>query len=150
MNRLAAMQLWPAFCTRASTPTLAAFSRSALGITMNGSDPPSSSTTFLMLRPAASPMLRPAPSLPVSVAAAMRGSSSSLLARLPSMSKVWKAPSGNPAARKTSSMASAHCGTLEACFSTAAFPATSPGAAKRKTCQSGKFHGITASTTPSG
>jgi hypothetical protein len=25
-----------------------------------------------------------------------------------------------------------------------------PGAAKRNTCQNGKFHGITASTTPSG
>jgi len=26
----------------------------------------------------------------------------------------------------------------------------SPGAANRKTCQNGKFHGITARTTPSG
>jgi hypothetical protein len=30
------------------------------------------------------------------------------------------------------------------------FPAASAGAAKRTTCQNGKFHGITASTTPNG
>ncbi len=41
-------------------------------------------------------------------------------------------------------------GTFEACLSTAALPATSAGAAKRKTCQNGKFQGITASTTPIG
>ena len=63
---------------------------------------------------------------------------------------VRKRFSGKPARRKTSSIASAQPGTLEACFSTAALPAISPGAAKRKTCQNGKFHGITASTTPSG
>ena len=45
-------------------------------------------------------------------------------------------------------MASAHCGTLEACFSSPTLPAMSAGAAKRKTCQNGKFHGITASTGP--
>ena len=47
-------------------------------------------------------------------------------------------------------MASAHCGTLEACLSSPTLPAISAGAAKRKTCQNGKFHGIIASTTPSG
>jgi hypothetical protein len=47
-------------------------------------------------------------------------------------------------------MASAQRGTLEACFSTPTLPAIRAGAAKRKTCQKGKFHGITASTGPSG
>ena len=47
-------------------------------------------------------------------------------------------------------MASAHCGTLEACFSSPTLPAISAGAAKRNTCQNGKFHGITASTGPIG
>ena len=47
-------------------------------------------------------------------------------------------------------MASAHCGTLEACLSRPTLPAMSAGAAKRKTCQKGKFQGITASTAPSG
>ena len=36
--------------------------------------------------------------------------------------------------------------TLEACFSRPTLPAISAGAAKRNTCQSGKFQGITAST----
>ena len=40
--------------------------------------------------------------------------------------------------------------TFEACLRTPAFPAMSAGAAKRKTCQNGKFHGMTASTTPRG
>ena len=52
--------------------------------------------------------------------------------------------------RKASSIASEHCGTLEACLSTAVLPAMSAGAAKRNTCQKGKFQGIIASTTPSG
>jgi hypothetical protein len=47
-------------------------------------------------------------------------------------------------------MASAEPGTLLACFSTQPLPAIKVGAAKRKTCQKGKFQGITASTTPSG
>ncbi len=47
-------------------------------------------------------------------------------------------------------MASAHCGTLDACLRTATLPAMSAGAANRNTCQNGKFHGITASTTPNG
>ena len=36
------------------------------------------------------------------------------------------------------------------CLSSAALPAINAGAANRNTCQSGKFHGITASTTPTG
>ena len=47
-------------------------------------------------------------------------------------------------------MASAQPSTFEACLRTPPLPAISAGAAKRKTCQNGKFHGITASTTPSG
>ena len=35
-------------------------------------------------------------------------------------------------------------------MSSPTLPATSAGAAKRMTCQNGKFHGMTASTTPSG
>ena len=47
-------------------------------------------------------------------------------------------------------MASADCGTFEACFRMPTLPAMRVGAAKRSTCQNGKFHGITASTQPSG
>ena len=75
MKRLAAMQLWPLFWTRAHTPISTARSRSAEGMTMNGSAPPSSSTVFLMALPAIAATERPAPSLPVKVAAATRSSS---------------------------------------------------------------------------
>ncbi len=55
----------------------------------------------------------------------------------PGIRSDWKTPFGNPASLKTSSMASAHCGTFEACFNSAVLPAVSAGAAKRKTCQKG-------------
>ena len=52
--------------------------------------------------------------------------------------------------RTSASIARAHCGTFEACFSNPTLPAIKAGAAKRKTCQKGKFHGITARIAPSG
>ena len=75
MKRLAAMQDWPLLMTRALTAVATASSRLALGMTMKGSLPPSSRTTFLMRLAAATPTSMPAPSLPVRVAAATRGSS---------------------------------------------------------------------------
>ena len=95
-------------------------------------------------------MREPVSELPVSVTARMRGSAMTGSIAEPATSTVRSRPSGKPASRTTSSIASAHCGTFEACFSTAALPAMSAGAAKRMTCQNGKFHGITASTIPSG
>src|SRR5439155_849158 len=94
MKRLAAMQLWPAFWTRAATATWTALSRSALGSTTKGSLPPSSRTVFFSCAPAVVARLRPAPSLPVRVAATIRGSSTSFFTfSLPTRS-VWKHPSG--------------------------------------------------------
>ena len=52
MNRLAAIQDCPLFCTLAVTATWAARSMSAEGITTYGSLPPSSSTVFLTSSPA--------------------------------------------------------------------------------------------------
>ena len=66
------------------------------------------------------------------------------------MSSVWNAPSGNPAWRNTSSISNAVCGTFDACLSSPTLPAINAGAANRITCHSGKFHGMTASTGPSG
>ena len=74
MNRFAAMHDWPLLIVRAFTAVLMASSRSAEGITMNGSLPPSSSTVRLISFPAMPPTLRPAGSLPVNVAAATRES----------------------------------------------------------------------------
>ena len=67
MKRLAAMQDWPLLTIRALTAVATARGRSAEGMTMNGSLPPSSSTVFLIARPARLATSRPAPSLPVSV-----------------------------------------------------------------------------------
>ena len=70
MNRLAAMQDWPLFWhAGGDRRPRAARSRSADGITTNGSLPPSSSTVFLTSSPAIAATERPAGSLPVSVAA---------------------------------------------------------------------------------
>jgi hypothetical protein len=150
MKRFAAMQDWPLLTMRALTPTFTASSRFALGITMNGSLPPSSRTDFLICFAAAAATLAPAGSLPVSVAARIRSSSSSFATASEPISSVWNSPSVKPASTNTSSIASADCGTFDACLSSPTFPAISAGAANRKTCQKGKFHGITASTAPSG
>jgi hypothetical protein len=69
---------------------------------------------------------------------------------LDSTKRLAKTPSGSPARRKRSSMASAVCGTFDACLSNPTFPTMSAGAAKRITCHMGKFQGMTASTGPIG
>ena len=75
MKRLAAMQDCPLLSRREVTPVDTAAARSADSSTMNGSDPPSSSTLLLSMRPAVAATEPPARSLPVSVTAAIRGSS---------------------------------------------------------------------------
>jgi len=150
MNRLAAMQDWPLFCTRAVTAVLTASSRSTDGITMNGSLPPSSITVGLISSPQMAATDWPAGSLPVSVAALTRGSRRMASTALDDTSSVWKQFSGKPPRAITSDRYSADCGTFEACLSRPTLPAISAGAANRTACHSGKFHGITASTTPSG
>ena len=92
----------------------------------------------------------PAPTLPVSVTAATSGSSITPATRSLPITSVRNRPAGSSASRHTASISSAQPVTLEACLSSTALPAMSAGAAARKTCQYGKFQGITASTTPSG
>ena len=150
MKRLTAMQLCPEFTSRAEAAVRAAASRSASARTMKGSLPPSSRTVFLSSRPAAAATSLPARSLPVRVTARTRGSAINADARPEPTRTVLNKLSGKPAARKSCSSSSAHRRTFEACFRTAAFPAIKAGAAKRTTCQKGKFHGMIASTGPSG
>jgi len=88
--------------------------------------------SFLICLPAMPATLRPAGSLPVSVAATTRRSSRMRWTPSEPTSRVWKRAYGNPARRKMSSMASAHCGTFEACLSSPTLPAISAGAAKRR------------------
>ena len=117
---------------------------------MKGSLPPSSSTVFLPTAPACAATARPAPTLPVRVTAATRGSSMIGGTWSTPMRRVCNTPSGAPARRKKSSSARAVRGTLGACFKRPTLPAITAGATNRVTCQSGKFHGMIARTTPSG
>ena len=117
---------------------------------MNGSLPPSSRTTFFPTAPAWAATARPAPTLPVRVTAATRRSAMTAGTWSVPMSRVWNTPSGAPARRKRSSSSRAVRGTLGACLSRPTLPTITAGARKRATCQRGKFHGMMASTTPSG
>src|SRR5947207_789922 len=54
MNRFAALHDWPALSIRAATASSTVLSRSSVPRTMNGSEPPISSTTFFRCRPAIS------------------------------------------------------------------------------------------------
>ena len=150
MNRFAAMHDCPLFCTRPVTAIGITRSKSAEAATMNGSEPPSSSTHFLSTLPAAEATDWPAASDPVKVTAAIRSSRMTSATREPGMKRLTKHPSGKPARRKRFSSRSADSGTFDACLSTPVLPAMSAGAAKRTTCHSGKFHGMTARTTPRG
>src|SRR5271168_1044811 len=108
-NRLPLMQDCPLLRVRALTATSVARSRFVDGMTMNGSEPPSSRTTFLITPPAMVPTDRPAGSLPVSVAAFTRSSRSTCSTLLAEINSVWKTSSGNPASRKSRSIYSADC-----------------------------------------
>ena len=66
------MQDCPLFFVRALTAVSIAVSISALGITIKGSFPPSSSTHFFIARPAVAATALPARSLPVRVTASTR------------------------------------------------------------------------------
>jgi hypothetical protein len=154
MNRLGEMQLCPALRNRPRAAMAATRGRSASERTTNGSEPPSSSTDFLVAVPAADPTARPARSLPVMVTAPMRGSS--IRRRMTtgtsrsSTTRAVNRPSGAPASVSTRCTASAQPVVFGECFNSAALPAMSAGAANRSTCHSGKFQGMTASTTPTG
>ncbi len=117
---------------------------------MNGSLPPSSSTTFLITLPAIDATDCPAAAEPVSVAATTLSSRRTDSTLCEPISRVWKVPAGKPARANRSCRNRAVCGTFEACLSSPTLPAISPGAANLIVCQSGKFHGMIASTGPSG
>src|SRR4026209_718095 len=60
MSRFAALHDWPALSIRASTAAWTVSSRLSVPRTMNGSEPPISSTTFFRFRPAISATAAPA------------------------------------------------------------------------------------------
>ena len=81
MNRLAALQAWPVLDIRPRVADFTVASMSSESSTMNASEPPSSSTTFLRFRPATSATAAPARSLPVRETPCTRGSAM--------MSAIW-------------------------------------------------------------
>ena len=150
MNRFAPMQLCPALIKRLVTQSRAAPAISASSQIIYGSLPPSSRTDFFSAEPAIAATDFPAGMLPVNVTAFTFGFSMTVFTSLPLISNVRNTFSGKPASVTSFSIASAQPATLLACFSKPVFPAISAGARNRKTCQNGKFQGITASTVPSG
>jgi hypothetical protein len=108
----------------------------------------------LIASPAAAPTARPARSLPVMVTAPTRGSPISrrvTAGTSPSTTtSAPNSPSGAPADATIRWTASAQPVVLGECLSSAPLPAINAGAVKRSTCHSGKFQGMTASTTPTG
>ena len=154
MKRLAHTQLWPPLPKRAFTAAAAAAGTSASSSTMKASEPPSSSTDFLDSRPAAAPTAEPARLEPVNVTAAIRSSaiSRSIVAGTSGSATTSEVSRclGSPASTNNCSSASAQPVTLGECFSSTPLPAVIAGMAKRITCQTGKFHGMMASTRPIG
>ncbi len=102
---------------------------------MNGSDPPSSSTTFLSARPAASATFAPAPSLPVSVTAATRSSAMIAATLSDPIGRFWNRPDGASARATISATSAAQPWVSEACLSRPTLPARIVGASQRTTCQ---------------
>ena len=100
---------------------------------MNASLPPSSNTTFFKCFPASIATLAPASSLPVKETPFILLSETNADARLPEMNRFVYNPLGASASSKSSSMAVAHCGTLEACLSKIVLPTIILGAANRTT-----------------
>src|ERR1044071_3651175 len=62
----------------------------------------------------------------------------------------FKTPGGIPAASKISVMRTAVAGVIEAGLNTTVLPATKAGAIFQTGIATGKFHGVTQATTPSG
>src|ERR1700743_3459781 len=114
MNRFAAIQDCPLFCTRALTAVLTASSRSTEGITMNGSLPPSSITVGLISSPQ---MVATDWSVGLSVRQRCRrdpGIAQDPLYDLGRHQQRLETASGKPPRVITSERYSADCGTLEA------------------------------------
>src|SRR5439155_6810073 len=68
----------------------------------------------------------------------------------PGPKTIFMTPRGNPAAWKISPMIFAVQGVIDAGLSTTVFPHTSAGHSFHTGMATGKFHGVTSATTPSG
>ena len=133
MNRFAALQDCPVLSRRPATAASTASSMLSVPSRMNGSDPPSSSTTFFRLRPAISATAAPARSEPVSETPRTRGSSIAFSIWSFEARIVWYAPFGKPASSCIFWIASADSGHWCAGFRRIGLPTHRLGPAKRAT-----------------
>src|SRR5258706_10158237 len=150
-RREPAMQVCPVAAKIPDTAPLSASSMTASSNTMLGDLPPSSSPTFLKPRAAVSAMILPVVSDPVNVIFAVSGcSTSGMPASLPYPVTTLTTPAGKPACSTslTTSMLEAD-GKSEGLVTTG-LPAARGGATFQAVSISGEFHGVIATTTPSG
>lgn len=103
--------------------------------------PPGSIPIFLSSSPHRFATCQPASVLPVSVTARISGFCNTASILLLFIRSVLNTPAGNHAFLKIASTRKPQPGTIEECFS---------AAAKRNTCQKGKFQGITPRMIPRG
>ena len=150
MKRFAALQACPQFCSLAFAPIFAASFKSESSKTIKASLPPSSSRDFLMFFPAMDAISAPAFSLPVKLTPLIIGFSNTDFTSAWPISRFWKTPFGNPASANSFSIIFPLPKQIEACFRTTVFPAKIAGTANLRTCQNGKFQGITPKITPKG
>ncbi|MNS96954.1 hypothetical protein D3C72_1312720 [compost metagenome] len=145
------MQAWPWLWKMAQALPFTAACRLASSNTMLGPLPPSSSCTFFRLPALACTMRRPVAVLPVKAILAISGCSAMYWpATLPRPGSMLTTPGGTPASAISSAMRSDVSGVISAGFITMQLPAASAGAIFQLVNMSGKFHGTTWPTTPTG
>src|SRR5690349_23937484 len=135
----------------AIAPVTAA-SRSASSKTMNGAFPPSSSDTFFTVEAHCRISSLPTSVEPVNENFRTSGLSVSSLPTRDDCDEVTtlNTPFGNPARCASSASANADNGVNCAGLITTVQPAAKAGATLRVIMALGKFHGVTAATTPTG
>ena len=140
----------PAFNIREATAASAALTKSASPNTINASLPPSSNTCRLIFFPAREATAEPAISLPVNATPTTERAFTTCSTFPEPISKDIKVPFGKPTFKNNCSINKAEPKTLDECFNNMVLPTSNAGMAARKTCQNGKFQGITAKTVPKG
>jgi hypothetical protein len=145
------MQAWPWLWKIAQALPLIAAVRLASSKTMFGPLPPSSNCTFFRLPALACTMRRPVAVLPVNATLAMPSCSAMYWpATAPRPGTMLTTPSGMPASAISSAIFRLDNGVISAGFITMVLPAASAGAIFQLVNISGKFHGTTWPTTPTG
>ena len=150
-KRFAAIHTCPAPRIFATATSRAARSTAASSSTMYGALPPSSRLTRVVCWAAFAASCCPTSVEPVKVSLRRRGSSSrSEITEALAVGSTLSTPSGRPDSRNTTARYSMVSGVFDAGFTIAVQPAANAGASLRAPIASGKFHGVTASTGPTG